>query len=90
MAKKEKLVDLGSKAEKVTEEELAKLQEVVKGINTIQLEIGRLEAQKHEYLHNLSNYRESAKNLQDELQAKYGSADINLVDGSINRESNEG
>ena len=47
MAKKEKVIDLKAKAEKVTDEELKKLQDIVSGINSLQSEIGRLEAQKH-------------------------------------------
>ena len=42
MAKKEKVIDLKAKAEKVTDEELKKLQDVVSGINSLQVEIGRL------------------------------------------------
>ena len=43
MAKKEKLVDL--KPEKVTAEQLEKIQKTVSNINMAQMEIGRLERQ---------------------------------------------
>jgi len=90
MAKKEKVLDLNTKASKVTGEELAKLQEVVKSINTFHFEIGKLEAQKHQYLHALSVHGDSIKELQNELETKYGTADVNLTDGSINRTADEG
>ena len=83
MATKEKVVDLKPKAEKVTSEELSKLQEIVSSINGLQSEIGKLEAQKHTYLHKLANVRDEATLLQGELEKTYGTANININDGSI-------
>ena len=83
MAKKEKVIDLKAKAEKVTDEELKKLQDVVSGINSLQVEIGRLEAQKHMQLHKLAVVRDEATLLQTELEKNYGTADVNINDGSI-------
>ena len=51
MAKKEKMVDLKPKAEKITDNQLKTLQGVVSNINQTQMEIGRLETQKHNMLH---------------------------------------
>ena len=83
MAKKEKVIDLKAKAEKVTDEELKKLQDVVSGINSLQIEVGRLEAQKHIQLHKLAVVRDEATLLQTELEKIYGTADVNINDGSI-------
>ena len=84
MATKEKVVELKAKAEKVTEEELKKLNEVVSNINSLQSEIGRLEAQKHTYLHKLAMVRDEAALMQAELEKNYGTADVNINDGTIN------
>tara|TARA_X000001382_G_scaffold107288_1_gene82933 strand:- start:992 stop:1261 length:270 start_codon:yes stop_codon:yes gene_type:complete len=83
MATKEKVIDLKAKAEKITDEELKKLQEIVSNINSLQSEIGRLEAQKHTQLHRLAVVRDEAALLQTELEENYGTADVNINDGSI-------
>ena len=50
--KKEELVDL--KPEKVTDEQLQKIQGIVDKINQTQMNIGQLEARKHQALHFLA------------------------------------
>ena len=50
--KKEELVDL--KPEKVTDEQLKKIQNVVDRINQTQMNIGQLESRKHQALHYLA------------------------------------
>ena len=89
MATKEKMVDLKPKVEKVTEEHLAQLQEVVNNINAIQFEIGKIEAQKHSYLHKLAGNQDRIKLLQDTMQKEYGTFDIDLKDGTINYAEDE-
>ena len=79
--KKEKLVDL--KPEKVTDEQLAKIQTVVSNINKAQMEIGRYEAGKHTLLHTVQSLQGELKVIQDELQKQYGTVDINIENGTI-------
>ena len=50
--KKEKVVDL--KPEKVTDEQLKKIQGLVDRINNAQMSIGQLETRKHQALHFLA------------------------------------
>ena len=83
MAKKEKVVELKAKAEKITDEELAKLKDVVSNINVLQLEVGKLESQKHMYLHKLAEVRDEATLIQNDLEKAYGTANVNISDGSI-------
>tara|TARA_E500000305_G_scaffold61163_1_gene48861 strand:+ start:270 stop:551 length:282 start_codon:yes stop_codon:yes gene_type:complete len=83
MATKEKVIDLKAKADKVTDEELKKLKEVVSNINSLQSEVGRLEAQKHTYLHRLAVVRDEAALMQGELEKTYGTANVNINDGTI-------
>ena len=47
MAKKEKIVDLKSKPEKITAEQLKNVQETVNTINRAQMEVGSMELKKH-------------------------------------------
>ena len=84
MAKKEKMVDLKPKAEKITDNQLKTLQGVVSNINQTQMEIGRLETQKHNMLHNLVQSQKALIDMQDEFEKNYGTYDINITDGSIN------
>ena len=81
MAKKEKLVDL--KPEKVTDEQLTKIQDIVNGINRAQMEVGRYEAGKHTLLHTIQVLQGELKLVQDELEKQYGTVNINIEDGTI-------
>ena len=49
--KADKIVDLKPKAENVTEDQLKKIQDIVDKINRTQMDIGQLEARKHQALH---------------------------------------
>ena len=86
--KKDKVIDLKPKATNITEEQLGKLQQVVNSINGIQFEIGKLEAQKHSYLHRLASSQDEVTMLQDELNKEYGTFDVDLKDGTINYPEN--
>ena len=84
MTKKDKVVDLKPKAEKITDEQLKKVQETVNNINKFQLELGMLETKKHSILHHVANMQEKLTLMQDEFTKEYGTADINIQDGVIN------
>ena len=84
MAKKEKVVELKPKAEKITDDQLKKVQETVNNINRLQLELGMLETRKHSMLHNINNIQESLALMQTEFEKEYGTSNINIQDGTIN------
>ena len=71
-------------AEEITDNQLKTLQGVVSNINQTQMEIGRLETQKHNMLHNLVQSQKALIDMQDEFEKNYGTYDINITDGSIN------
>ena len=81
MAKKEKVVDL--KPTSITEEQLKAIQEVVSPINQIQMELGRMETQKHAMLHQITKLQESLQEEQVALEKEYGKVNINIQDGTI-------
>ena len=81
MAKKEEVVDL--KPQKVTNEELTKIQEIVSNINRAQMEVGRYEAGKHTLLHTIQVLQGELKLVQDELEKQYGTVNISIEDGTI-------
>ena len=82
--KKEKVVDLKPKAEKITDEQLKKVQDTVNKINRNQLELGSIEVKKHEILHGIAGLRDELTVLQGEFEKEYGTFDINIQDGTIN------
>ena len=84
MAKKEKIVDLKSKPEKITNEQLEKVQNTVNSINRAQLEIGSMELKKHELMHQIAGLRDNLTVLQGEFEKEYGTYDINIQSGIIN------
>ena len=88
--KKEKLVDLKPKAEKVTDEQLKKIQSIVDRINSAQMNIGQLEARKHQILHMIAGVNDELTLLQDTLEKEYGTNDINIETGEINHAKENG
>ena len=80
--KKEKVIDLNP--EKISEEELTELRNVVSAINKLQFDIGTIESQKHNLLHTLFQTNDMIREMQDKFVDEYGTADINIQDGTIN------
>ena len=81
---KSKTVDLKPKTDKITKEQLTKLQEMISIINKIKFEIGSIEATKHNLLHTLTKESDKVIEIQEEFQEQYGTFDINIQDGTIN------
>ena len=82
MAKKKEVVDL--KPQKITNEQLEKLQTIVSNINKHQMEIGRHETAKHGLCHQVAGFQDQLKVLQSELEKEYGTVNININSGEIN------
>ena len=74
----------GVKPEKITAEQLDKVQNTVNSINRAQLEIGSIELKKHEMMHQIAGLRDELTLLQGEFEKDYGTFDINIQDGMIN------
>ena len=82
--KKEKVLDVLERKEKVSEEHLKEMVDVANRINALQFNIGRLEQQKHKILHDLALGNDTIAVVQDKMMKEYGTYDINLTDGTIN------
>jgi|TARA_R110001592_G_scaffold75852_7_gene229514 hypothetical protein len=82
--KKDTILDLNPKPEKIETEELNKIQSLIKGINKAQLQIGIVEVQKHNILSNIMEITSYLDGIKKEILEKYGPYDVNLVDGVIN------
>jgi len=81
--KKEEIIDF-TKPEKVTDQQLQKVQDAVNAINRSQLELGHMEIRKHEMMHSIAGLRDELTVLQAEFEKEYGTYDINIQDGTIN------
>ena len=86
--KSEKIVDLNPKAEKISEKQLTKVQDVINRINRGQLELGIMETRKHSILHSIARVQDELTLLQEEFKKEYGTYDVNIQDGSINYPEN--
>ena len=89
MSKKEELVDLKPEVDKISDEHLKQLQEVINVVNNLQFKIGQLEGQKHNLLHELGLSQNKIIDMQDVFSKEYGTFDINVADGTINRKEDE-
>ena len=85
--KKNKVVDL--KPEKISEEQLKELQQVVSAINKLQFDIGTMEVQKHNALHAVFQGNDKLNEMQGKLAEQYGTNDINIQDGTVNYKEDE-
>jgi hypothetical protein len=82
--KKEKVVDLKPKVDKISDKHLKQLQEIINVINNLQFKIGQLEGQKHNLLHELGLGQKKVVDMQKALEKEYGTFDVNIADGKIN------
>ena len=82
--KKEKIVSLDTKSTNVTGAQLKKIQDVVNKINNSHMNLGQMEARKHQMLHYLAGINDELVLIQSELKEQYGTDDINIQDGTIN------
>jgi uncharacterized protein YecA (UPF0149 family) len=85
--KKNKVVDL--KPEKISEEELTQLRNVVSAINKLQFDIGTIEVQKHNALHALFEGNDKLNEMQSNFKEKYGTDEVNIQDGTIKYKDDE-
>ena len=80
----------GIKPEKITDEQLEKVQSTVNNLNRSQLEIGTMELRKHDILHGIASMRDELTSLQEDFEKEYGTFDINIQDGTINYPTENG
>ena len=81
--KKEQVIDLKPKVEKITEEQLEDIQKIINNINMSELEIGRIETRKHRFLHSIAVLNDKLTLMQSEFEKEYGTSDINIQTGEI-------
>ena len=87
--KKEEIIDLKPKAEKITKEQLEDIQKIINNINMSELEIGRIETRKHRILHSIAVLNDKLTLIQSEFEKEYGTSDINIQTGEIKYPKND-
>ena len=78
----------GIKPEKITDEQLKEVQDLINNINRSQMELGQIETKKHAILHHISMTQEAVGKVRDTFEKEYGTADVNIQDGTINYPEN--
>lgn len=73
------------KADKLEDADLSRLQQAVNYTNQLQFELGKITASQHTIAHRFSQAQDQIKNLQVEIETKYGTTDIDLQTGDIKR-----
>ena len=89
MAKRKTPKMTNLRPEKITDEQLTKMQSLVKAMNSTQNEIGTIETRKHNLLHQIFELQDLLAKLQEQFQEQYGTTDISIADGSINYNKDE-
>ena len=82
--KKEKVIDLKPKAEKITDTELNTLQATVRTIDQLTHEVGTIEVRKHALMKAMEQVQTRIEQTRVHLNTKYGTDNISIQDGVIN------
>ena len=67
---------------KIKEEELKNLQDLVAKLNSASSQLGNIEMQKHQLLHASQTLQSNLNELQSNLEKEYGKVSINIQDGT--------
>ena len=74
----------GVKPEKITDEQLKEVQQLINDINRSQMELGQVETRKHAMLHHISSLQEGVGKIRETFEKDYGTADVDIQTGVIN------
>ena len=76
----------GIKPEKISNDQLDKLQNMINTLNRAQMQIGVLHTNIHQLTHHIADTNDKLTLMQSEFEKEYGTYDINITDGTINYE----
>ena len=74
----------GEKPEKISNEQLNKLQTTINSINRSQMQIGVFHTNIHQLTTQISDMNNNLALMQAEFEKEYGTFDVNITDGVIN------
>ena len=81
--KTEKVIDLTPKAEKITEQQLTKLQSNIKTVDKLTVDVGRMEVSKWGLIKAMQKIQKNIEDIRLEFISEYGTDNINIQDGTI-------
>jgi len=73
------------KPTKITNEQLNNLQDIVNEINKAQMQIGIFQTNIHQLLHHIAGKNDELTLMKEGFEKEYGTSDINILDGHINK-----
>jgi|TARA_R100000084_G_C4565286_1_gene106578 hypothetical protein len=73
------------KPTKITNEQLNDLQDIVNEINKAQMQIGIFQTNIHQLLHHIAGKNDELTLMKEGFEKEYGTSDINILDGHINK-----
>ena len=74
----------GEKPEKISNDQLNRLQTNINNINRSQMQIGVFHTNIHQLATQVSNMNDELASMQLEFEKEYGTFDVNITDGTIN------
>ena len=83
MAKRKTPKVTNLRPEKITDQELQEVQQVISMTNQVKMEIGNAEARKHALLHELDGVNQKLQGIQKSLEEAYGKIDLDINTGEI-------
>ena len=83
MAKRKTPKVTNLRPEKITDQELQEVQQVISMTNQVKMEIGNAEARKHALLHELDGVNQKLQSIQKSLEEAYGKIDLDINTGEI-------
>ena len=89
MATKTKVSKRLSKPEKITNEELNKIQNLIDIANKVQMQVGAIEIQKNDLLNRVSAVQNQIALFRNEMEKSYGTDNIDIQTGKIKYNKNE-
>lgn len=78
-----------AKTKKIKKEELEELKTLINNFNKLQLELGRLDIEKYQILHRVSESQMGLQKFQDELKNTYGDVSVDINTGEIKENVNK-
>ena len=88
--KVEEVIDMTPKPEKINEQQLARLRASVKTVDQLTHEVGTMEVRKYALMKAMETIQTRIEALRVELKDQYGTDDINIHDGTINYQEENG
>jgi allophanate hydrolase subunit 1 len=75
-------------AKKLKEQELKELRTIVDKVNSVQIQIGGVELQKHDLLHNMQELQKELNEVQRGLLETYGDVSVDIKTGELKENVN--